>query len=31
MGRSMSVGGWVFQHQWVAQVGFVVVGMGVAW
>ena len=29
MGRSASVGGWVRRHQWVAQVGFVVVGVGV--
>ena len=30
MGKSASVGGWVRRHQWVAQVGFVVVGVGVA-
>ena len=29
MDRSASVGGWVRRHQWVAQVGFVVVGVGV--
>ena len=31
MGRSASVGGWVRRHQWVAQVGFVVVGIDVVW
>ena len=30
MGRSASVGGRVRQHKWVAWVGFVVVGVGVA-
>ena len=30
MGRSVSVGGWVRLHRWVAPVGFVVVGVGVA-
>ena len=30
VGRSASVGGWVRQHQWVAWVGFMVVGVGVA-
>ena len=30
VGRLTSMGGWVRWHQWVAQVGFVVVGVGVA-
>ena len=30
MGRSASVGGWVRRYQWVARVGFVMVGVGVA-
>ena len=30
VGRLALVGGWVRRHQWVAQVGFVVVGVGVA-